>query len=79
MGDEKTLTTKLEAFMEQMAIRQQALEKQITKGDSEKNNEKQGNNECRKRNSYSQHGRCMVPPLRWNSPLMMVLKILYSG
>ncbi|XP_052888068.1 uncharacterized protein LOC128296664 [Gossypium arboreum] len=54
MGDEKPLTAKLEAFMEQMATRQQALEEQVamlsllvqktTKGDSEKNNEEQGSN-----------------------------------
>ncbi|PPE01154.1 hypothetical protein GOBAR_DD01824 [Gossypium barbadense] len=46
MGDEKTLIAKLEAFIEQMAIRQQSLEEQVTmlslsvqktmKGDSEK-------------------------------------------
>ncbi|PPS07741.1 hypothetical protein GOBAR_AA12901 [Gossypium barbadense] len=49
VGDEKTLTAKLEVFMEQMATRQQVLEEQrailslsvqkIMKGDSEKNNE----------------------------------------
>ncbi|PPR86409.1 hypothetical protein GOBAR_AA34282 [Gossypium barbadense] len=71
MGDEKTLTAKLEAFMEQMATRQQALEEQvailslsvqkITKGDSKKNNEEQGNNEGTKRNSDARHGGCMVP------------------
>ncbi|KAK5792816.1 hypothetical protein PVK06_033938 [Gossypium arboreum] len=54
MGDEKTLTAKLEAFMEQMATRQQALEEQVamlslsvqktTKVDSEKNNKEQGSN-----------------------------------
>ncbi|PPS12417.1 hypothetical protein GOBAR_AA08224 [Gossypium barbadense] len=32
MGDEKTLTAKLEAFMEQMATRQQALEEQMAFG-----------------------------------------------
>ncbi|PPR81890.1 hypothetical protein GOBAR_AA38825 [Gossypium barbadense] len=71
MGDEKTLTAKLEAFMEQMATRQQALEKQVamlslsvqktTKGDSEKNNEEQGSSGGKKRNSDSQHGGGMVP------------------
>ncbi|PPR95462.1 hypothetical protein GOBAR_AA25219 [Gossypium barbadense] len=70
-GDEKTLTAKLEAFMEQMATRQQALEEQvamlslsvqkITKGDSEKNNEEQGSSGGKKRNSNSQHGGGMVP------------------
>ncbi|KAH1106258.1 hypothetical protein J1N35_010026 [Gossypium stocksii] len=65
MSDEKTLTAKLEAFMEQMAIRQQALEEQmamlslsvqkITKGDSGKNNEEQDNSGGKKRNSDSQH------------------------
>ncbi|KAK5847245.1 hypothetical protein PVK06_003550 [Gossypium arboreum] len=57
--------------MEQMATRQQALEEQVamlslsvqktTKGDSEKNNEEQGSNEGKKRNSDSQHGGAMVP------------------
>ncbi|XP_040948028.1 uncharacterized protein [Gossypium hirsutum] len=71
MGDEKTLTAKLEAFMEQMATRQQALEEQvailslsvqkITKGDSEKNNEEQGSSGGRTRNLDLQHGGCMVP------------------
>ncbi|PPE01711.1 hypothetical protein GOBAR_DD01247 [Gossypium barbadense] len=71
MGDEKTLTAKLEAFMEQMATRQQALKEQVmilslsvqkkTKGDSEKNNKEQGSSGSRKRNSYSQHGGCMMP------------------
>ncbi|XP_016665517.2 uncharacterized protein [Gossypium hirsutum] len=71
MGDEKTLTAKLEAFMEQMATRQQALEEQVamlsfsvqktTKGDSEKNNEEQGSSGGKKRNSDSQHGWGMVP------------------
>ncbi|KAK5803200.1 hypothetical protein PVK06_030842 [Gossypium arboreum] len=65
MGDEKTLTAKLEAFMEQMATRQQALEEQmailslliqkITKGDSEKNNEGQRSSRGRKRNLDLQH------------------------
>ncbi|KAH1038953.1 hypothetical protein J1N35_040696 [Gossypium stocksii] len=54
MSDEKTLTYKLEAFMEQMATRQQALKEQVAilsfsvqkimKGDSKKNNEEQGSN-----------------------------------
>ncbi|PPD98501.1 hypothetical protein GOBAR_DD04461 [Gossypium barbadense] len=67
MGDKNTLTAKLEAFMEQMAIRQQALEEQvailsllvqkITNGNSEKNNEEQGSKGGKKRNSDSQHGR----------------------
>ncbi|PPD98865.1 hypothetical protein GOBAR_DD04133 [Gossypium barbadense] len=48
IGDEKTLTAKLEAFMEQMATRQQALEEQGSSGGT-------------KRNSDSQHGGCMVP------------------
>ncbi|MBA0771803.1 hypothetical protein Gotri_007275, partial [Gossypium trilobum] len=71
IGDEKTLTAKLEAFMEQIAIRQQALEEQMAmlsllvqktrKGDSEKNNEEQGSSGGKKRNSYSQHGGGMVP------------------
>ncbi|MBA0617851.1 hypothetical protein Godav_027266 [Gossypium davidsonii] len=71
MGDEKTLTAKLEAFMEQMATRQQALEEQMVmlslsiqktmKGDSEKNNEEHGNSGGKKRNSDSQHGGGMVP------------------
>ncbi|PPD94883.1 hypothetical protein GOBAR_DD08084 [Gossypium barbadense] len=71
MGDEKTLTAKLEALMEQMVTRQQILGEQvtilsllvqkITKGDSEKNNEEQGSSRGRKRNSDSQHGGCMVP------------------
>ncbi|KAL1172100.1 hypothetical protein V6Z11_A05G326500 [Gossypium hirsutum] len=71
MGDEKTLTAKLEAFMEQMATRQQALEEQMailslsvqktTKENLEKNNEEQGNSGGKKRNSDSQHGGGMVP------------------
>ncbi|PPD78215.1 hypothetical protein GOBAR_DD24861 [Gossypium barbadense] len=71
MGDEKTLTAKLEAFMEQMTTRQQALEEQlailsllvqkITKGDSEKNNEELGSSGGRKWNLDLQHGGCMVP------------------
>ncbi|KAL1147912.1 hypothetical protein V6Z11_A10G089000 [Gossypium hirsutum] len=71
MGDEKTLTAKLEAFMEQMATRQQALEEQMailslsvqktTKENLEKNNEEQGSSGGKKRNSDSQHGGGMVP------------------
>ncbi|PPR97255.1 hypothetical protein GOBAR_AA23409 [Gossypium barbadense] len=71
MGDEKTLTAKLEAFMEQMATRQQVLEEQMailslsvqktTKENLEKNNEEQGSSGGKKRNSNSQHGGGMVP------------------
>ncbi|PPS04609.1 hypothetical protein GOBAR_AA16056 [Gossypium barbadense] len=71
MGDEETLVAKLEAFMAQMATRQQALEEKMavlsplvqktTKGYSEKNSEEQGSSEGRKRNSDSQQGGCMVP------------------
>ncbi|PPR80455.1 hypothetical protein GOBAR_AA40257 [Gossypium barbadense] len=83
----KTLTTKLEAFMEQMATRQQALEEQvailsllvqkITKGDSKKNNEEWAAAEAGKgiqtRNTV---GAWCHDTLRWNFPLLMVLEIL---
>ncbi|KAK5826336.1 hypothetical protein PVK06_021254 [Gossypium arboreum] len=71
LHDETTLTTKLEAFMEQMVTRQQTLEEQvailslsvqkITKGDSKKNNEERGSSGGRKMNSDSEHDGYMVP------------------
>ncbi|KHG02732.1 Aspartokinase 2 [Gossypium arboreum] len=74
MGDEETLAAKLEAFMIQMATKQQALEEKMAvlsllvqktaKGYSEKNSEKQENNEGRKRNSDLQKGGCKVGTAR---------------
>ncbi|PPR94587.1 hypothetical protein GOBAR_AA26086 [Gossypium barbadense] len=54
------MATRQQALEEQVAILSLSVQK-ITKGDSEKNNEKQGSSGGRQRNLDLQHGGCMVP------------------